>query len=354
MDLVMIEAVGKPRERGRAHGEQARELIAAGLDRWRADLSKHGKDADQLWKGLSRESGFRDAAARWTPDLLEEIEGIAAGANADPDAVFAINCLDEAWWWGEKAGGCSAVAVADRGGRPVIGQNMDLDTWMDTTQVVLRLQPDDGPEQILLSRAGMVGLCGANEAGVGVVVNTLDTLPQASDGLPVALVIRMLSHQTSLDGVEALLRSVRHASGQAYTLATSDGDVAGFEAGGDHVASYRNDPDRPNALWHTNHPLASGSALDSAGDGSAGDDWASESTVPRLERVASAMDKLTTVDDLKALLSDADSGVCMFPGRWRADGFTFGSIVISLDTPPEIEVAPGPPDRTPYVAVPFS
>ena len=188
VDLVTIDAAGNPRERGRAHGEQARDLIIGGLERWRDDLAGRGKDADRLWKGLAREAGFRDAAARWSPDLLTEIEGIAEGSGADPDAVFAINCLDEAWWWGERAGGCSAVAVVDRGGRPVIGQNMDLDTWMDTTQIVLRLTPDDGPAQVLLSRAGMVGLCGANEAGVGVVVNTLDTLPTATDGLPVALV----------------------------------------------------------------------------------------------------------------------------------------------------------------------
>jgi hypothetical protein len=347
VDLAIIEVAGKPRERGRAHGEQARELIASGLDRWRADLSKRGKDADRLWKSLSRESGFRDAAARWTPDLLEEIEGIADGANADPDAVFAINCLDEAWWWGERPGGCSAVAVADQSERPVIGQNMDLDTWMDTTQVVLRIEPEEGPRQVLLSRAGMVGLCGANEAGVGLVVNTLDTLPQASDGLPVALVIRMLAQKTALDDAESALRSVRHASGQAYTLATAAGDVVGFEAGGEHVVEYQNDEGRPQARWHTNHPLADGSTF------TTGDDWASSSTVPRLDRVTSAMNTLATVDDLKEVLSDAEAGVCMFPGRWREDGFTFGSIVMTLGTPPAIEVAPGPPDRTPYVAVSF-
>ncbi len=187
---------------GRAHGEQARGLIATGLDRWRDELATSDKDADQLWKGLSRESGFRDAAARWAPALLEEIEGIAEGANADPDAVFATNCLDEAWWWGEKGPGCSAVAVADRGSKTVIGQNMDLDTWMDTSQVALRLRPDDGPEQVLLSRAGVVGLCGANAEGIGLVVNTLDQLPVAVDGLPVALVLRLLIAQTSLDTVE--------------------------------------------------------------------------------------------------------------------------------------------------------
>ncbi|MEO8108233.1 MAG: C45 family peptidase [Actinomycetes bacterium] len=346
---MIIDAAGTPRELGRAHGEQARDVIASGLGRWRDELAKTDKDADQLWKGLSRGSGFREAATRWAPALLEEIEGIAEGANADPDAIFATNCLDEAWWWDEKGHGCSAVAVADRGGKTVIGQNMDLDTWMDSTQVALRLRPDDGPQQVLLSRAGVVGLCGANAEGIGLVVNTLDQLPVAVDGLPVALVLRLLAAQTSLDDVEPLLRSIRHASGQAYTMASAD-DVIGFEAGGDFVASYVNDASRPGARWHTNHPLSDGDHEVTFDPG----DWATGSSAPRLSRVDDAMSDIATDDDLVELLSDADAGICMYPGRWRDDGFTFGSLVIEIDEPPTVRIAPGPPDRTAWIDVPFA
>ena len=345
---MIIDADGSPREMGRAHGEQARELIATGLERWRDELAKTDKDADQLWKGLSRESGFRDASARWAPALLEEIEGIAEGANADPDAIFATNCLDEAWWWGEKGSGCSAVAIADRGGKTLIGQNMDLDTWMDTSQVALRLRPDDGPDQVLLSRAGVVGLCGANAEGIGLVVNTLDQLPVALDGVPVALVLRLLIGQTSLDAVEPLLRSIRHASGQAYTMASADG-VIGFEAGGDFVASYANGVDRSGARWHTNHPLSDGDHQVTFDP----EDWATGSSMPRLSRVDDAMSELGTADDLVELLSDSDAGICMYPGRWRDDGFTFGSLVIEIDEPPSVRMTAGPPDRNPWVDVPF-
>lgn len=349
VDLMIIDAAGSPRERGRAHGEQARDLIATGLEQWRAELAASGREADELWKGLSRVSGFRDAAARWAPDLLEEVEGIAEGSGADPDAVFATNCLDEAWWWHEKGPGCSAVALADLDGRPVIGQNMDLDTWMDGTQVALRLAPDDGPEQVLLSRAGVLGLCGANDAGVGLVVNALDQLPVAMDGLPVAFVLRLLVGQTSLDDVEPLLREIRHASGQAYTLASANG-VVGFEAGGDYVASYTNDDGRPGARWHTNHPLATDAPREHVGDPH---DWATGSSKPRLDRVDGAVKEISSADDLAELLSDSDAGICMYPGRWRDDGFTFGSLVVEIDTPPRVRMTAGPPDRSPWVEVPF-
>ena len=141
------------------------------------------------------------------------------------------------------------------GGQPC-GQTMDLDPWMDGTQIALRLapaRPTAGPAQ----PCGVVGLCGANSEGVGLVVNALDQLPVAVDGLPVALVLRLLTALTSLDAVEPLLQGIRHASGQSYTMASAD-RVLGFEAGGDFVASYRNDPDRPGARWHTNHPLSEG------------------------------------------------------------------------------------------------
>lgn len=353
---LVIDAAGSPRELGRAHGEHARELILAGLDRWREALAETGKDADALWHALAHRAGFRDAVARWTPDLLDEVEGIAEGAGVDPDLVFATNCLDEAWWWHEKGPGCSAVAVTDRGPVPVVGQNMDLDTWMDTTQVVLRLRHDDGLEQVVLSRAGMVGLCGANSEGLGLVVNTLDQLAVDPHGVPVAFVARSLLGQRRLGDVRGVLHRLPHASGQAYTAASPDG-VVGFECGADVVTEYVNDESRPGARWHTNHPL-SPVALDAAGlrgpePGEGSWEWASTSSRPRLARLDSGVADVETADDLAALLSDSDAGVCMYPGRWRPDGFTFGSIVIEATVPPRVRVSVGPPDRTPYVDVPF-
>lgn len=356
MQPLVIDAAGSPRAIGRAHGEHARHLIRSGLERWREALAASGKDADPLWHALARTAGFRDAVARWTPDLLDEVEGIAEGAGIDPDLVFATNCLDEAWWWHEKGPGCSTVAVSDRGAVPVVGQNMDLDTWMDTTQVVLRLHHDDGLEQVVLSRAGMVGLCGANSEGLGLVVNTLDQLAVDPRGVPVAFVMRSVLAQRRLDDVRTVLHRLPHASGQAYTVATPEG-VLGFECGADVVTEYLNDDARPGARWHTNHPL-SPVALDAAGlrgpDPETGSwEWASGSSRPRLTRLDHGVGDVATADDLATLLSDSDAGICMYPGRWREDGFTFGSIVVEATVPPRIRVAVGPPDRTPYVDVPF-
>ena len=361
--MKTVTASGSPELLGRTHGEQTASQIHSLLQRWREVVAHHdaaahgvgGGSLDALLDQVVHGSGFRETTARLLPDLVTEVDAIAQGAGISADEAFALNCMDEAWWLGSAgSGGCSVLAVGDLApGSAVIGQNMDLDTWMDGGQLALRLSPDDGPRQVLMSRAGMVGLCGANDAGLAVMVNTLDQLPTDRAGVPVAFVVRAVLAQTSLDAAAEVLRTLPHASGQAYTLASPDG-VRGFECGAGVVNEYRNDADLPGRRWHTNHPIAGPQAESPVGDDDA--NWAAGSTGPRMNHLDAKAAGVAGRDDLQRLLSDSTSGICMFPGRWRDDGFTFSSIVVSLthDAAPDVAIAPGPPDRTDYVPVPFA
>jgi isopenicillin-N N-acyltransferase-like protein len=58
-------------------------------------------------------------------------------------------------------------------------QTMDIGAIYDGAQAVLRLCPDEGPEALVFTFAGMLGPNGYNAAGVGVVVNNLAMLPHA-------------------------------------------------------------------------------------------------------------------------------------------------------------------------------
>ena len=351
--IRQVSTSGDPRALGHSHGEQAAETIAEGLDQWRAAIAADDRDPDQLITDLSQRAGFWAAVEQHLPWLAAEVEGIAAGAGQDLGPVFATNCLDEAWWWGAHGSGCSVVAVSDAdSGPPVAGQTMDLDTWMDGTQVALRLAPADGPRQVLLSRAGMVGLCGANDTGLVVLVNTLEELPVDPDGVPVAFVVRALLAEQTLDDAVAVLHRLPHASGQSYTLTSRDG-VRGFECGAGVVVEYTNDPERPARRWHTNHPLAYRGPVDDAETDPI--DWATTSSRPRLAHLTETLEANDDVGvaDLESLFSDTDSGICMFPGRWRPDGFTFGSVIAELGEPVRVRMAGGPPDRSPYVDVDF-
>jgi hypothetical protein len=91
---------------------------------------------------------------------MEEMHGIAEAAGLPRELVAAYNLMDEQWWYDlgrqQAEPGCSLVALHDNGST-VLAQNMDLPSFMDGSQIVLRLSPPDGPRMLLLSSAGLIG-----------------------------------------------------------------------------------------------------------------------------------------------------------------------------------------------------
>lgn len=344
--LRLVDATGAPRDLGRAHGETLRGLIAVGLDGWLDRIGRrHGIAPDAYLEDFFAATDFLPAIRRWTPDLLAEVEGIAEGAGQPFGRVLAFNLLDEEWEFDKRraahAPGCTVACLRDGGaGAPVLAQTMDIPALHDGTQAALRVRPDDGPEAILFTYAGMIGLNGCNAAGVGCVVNNLEVLPSSPSGLPVAFVLRGVLARRSLAEAVAFVTSVPHATGQHYAVGGPDG-IRAFEGWGAGVAEVETDGDR---YLHANHPLA---AADLRGDPERS--YAGSRTRERLAHVAAHADAARDRDGIQALLSDTTTPVSMAN---RGEGYmTFGAIAMELTVPPSVRIAPGPPHETPWTEI---
>ncbi|HEU0114120.1 MAG TPA: C45 family peptidase [Thermomicrobiales bacterium] len=346
-ELLVVDAAGAPRDLGRRHGETARPLIAAGLDRWFAAIERrHRVPATAYIDQFLAETDFLPTIETWTPELLEEIRGVAEGAGQPLPTMLAFNLLDEEWAYAHDrarpAPGCSAVGIQPAPGRPtLLGQTMDIPQIHDGCQIALRLAPDDRPALVVLSYAGMIGLTGANEAGLGVVVNSLATLPVSRRGLPVAFVLRGVLAWTNLADAAAFVRSVPHAIGQHYGIGSPDG-IRSFEGWGDGVVETT--PDGPRVL-HTNHPLGGQSEV-----GDRETIYAGSTTWVRLACLRRQAATLTDRIALETALSDTSAPISVAP---RPGFMTFGATSMKLIAPPEIRIAPGPPHLTPFVDVPM-
>jgi isopenicillin-N N-acyltransferase-like protein len=203
--MTVVECLGDGRARGRDHGEQTREVIHTALTRWRESTNAHSRRhlaATELLAAV-------DAAV---PDLAEEMHGIAEAAAVPFAEILAYNFVDEQWWVHREHldFGCSVLGRADTDG-VFLTQNMDVPDFMDVSQVVLRLRPQDGPEALVLSSVGMIGSTGVNAADV--CVNTLGMLRHNSAGVPVAAVIRGALTYSPRDRAVDFLRRIPHASG---------------------------------------------------------------------------------------------------------------------------------------------
>jgi isopenicillin-N N-acyltransferase like protein len=363
-EVRVIALSGSAHERGLQHGRLLRVEIARLVDLWKAELRGASADPDALIRRFLAETNFLPAIRTWTPDLLDEVRGIAEGSGQPFDTILAFQLVDELWVYLDRpaANHCSSLGVAASPAHPAfVAQNMDLESFRDGYQVVLRIAATgSAPEQLVFSSAGLIGVNGVNRRSVAIAANTLIQLTASPDGLPVAFVVRGVLAQA--DGVAALafLRNVKHASGQNYVLGVGD-RVFDLEASAGKVVELR-----PAAggtvVYHTNHPLqnddvkpwhrAMAQVRAAAGSGKGSSETRLESLGRRLGRGAGEID----ADVIKETLRSKDSAsypVCRAV-KAGSEVFTFGATVMTLSGRPSLEVTMGPPDANPFVRLSFS
>jgi isopenicillin-N N-acyltransferase like protein len=345
----VIDVAGSAAERGAALGVRLRDRIIDNAERWKADLhTRLGVEPEGFAGRFLAATSYLDAINAYTPEILVEVEAMAEAADADHDEILVMQFMDEVWLNAAATAPehCSSVgAVA--GDRVVIAQNMDLETFRDGTQIIVRHRPDGGPDLLLLTAPGVIAFNGLNGAGVGVCVNALGTLASRRHGLPVAFVIRgLLEHANRRDAV-GWLDGIPHASGQNYLVGGPDG-ISDRECSADGVAAMADQ----RLVLHTNHPLAT-AATQAGADAVADLGTSSGARLESLRRNLADRD-VVGVDDIKAALSATDDPafpVCRRP----EDGpfFTFASTVMETAPSPVMHVALGPPTRCPYETVRF-
>jgi len=369
LKVVVLEG-NSFRERGRVHGEVLRDMILDHQSRWQEDLyASTGMAPDHYLDELLAETNFMPAIERWTPQLLEEVKGIAEGADVDFRYILARQLSDEEPWYRlEKSlamsggRGCTSIGADAAGGTPaLIAQNMDCPAWYQGHQILFHHKGPDLPAEVFsFALAGKINLCGLNSKGLAICCNTLSQLNYSRDGLPEDFVVRGFLHQESLaEGLE-FLRAIKHASGQNYTVSEPGSRAINLEISANKVVEFRPwaEADR---VYHTNHPLINDDqgilkARLSAGKLVPG----STSTLPRfkeLQKRFGSPQNIVTVETMKAAFSNHEGSICRHPadGEGSAGGvITLGCIIMELGEKPSLHIAPGPPCETPFVTYRFN
>jgi len=334
MRIEATRLTGGPYQRGFAHGRRLKAQVCAHLAAWLDSLPPDGPGKGEGYaRAMLRDTNFRPAISAWAPDLLEEVDGLADGAEAPRELIFALQLLDEEWAYRarrqaefEPLEKCSSLAVVTEEGATWIGQNMDLGGYTDGFQVALRLERDgDKPGALMFSTAGMIGLMGVNAAGLGVCVNAIPQLPSAPEGVPVAFVVRRLLQCRDLAEASRIVLAIPHATNQHYLIAEA-GAARAFEASTAGVAEYHA-PD-PARIFHTNHPLG-------ADKGRPEPESQRENTVARLasleQRLSGGRPALAEVQAALSACDDPRHPVCrLLSPEGGLIGFTTGSIISAL------------------------
>lgn len=356
---------GPAYHRGLAHGETLRAKIQELVQVWQAELSAGFRlDAGQVIQRFVQRTGFSRAIRKWTPDLLDEVRGIADGCGLSLDTMLAFQLVDELWANEDVIVGehCTAIGFPATTEEPAyMAETLDVETFRDGFQVVLHIvEPDSGMEALIASVAGLIGFNGVNNKGVGLCANTLLPLNSRNDGLPVAFVVRGALSCPSAQQASDWLQRIPHACGQNYLIGGPD-RVIDLECSANQVVQYRPD-EWKGVVWHANMPLANddyrhGYRHQQPGP-MAQNSLARFQCVERRLRQAPIGTRLEFIKQTLASRDSAQHPICSVNDKDEVYAqiglFSLASTIIRLSGDPEFHVTFTPADPTSYTRLTFA
>ena len=373
-DMPVVELSGTPRERGRLYGESCKSLIAQVVEAWCADLGNYGRarglgrtgGPEAYLKAFLSDTDYLRSIEQWAPSLLEEVKGIAEGSGQPFDIILGLQLMDEEWVYGLHQGlkkpttKCTAFGVPGQANSTsYAGQNMDIPSWVEGKQVLLRIMPtQDAPETLVFAFAGIIGLNGMNAEGLGITCNTLSQLRSSTDGLPVSFIVRSVLEKQSIEEAEQFIGAIKHASGQNFILSSQE-QMRCFECSAGRVIRYA-PKDQQGRVFHTNHPLVNKDNDERLPER---EHQHSANSCARLESISERLsdsDHAITIADIKAALGAHDDPSNPVSRRINPEnsnssiGYTAGSSIYELGVKPRLHFAAGPPCETEFEIFRFS
>lgn len=245
-------AGGSATEIGHSHGEAFREPIR--------------ELAEIRWELLCRRSPIGSSAmlidlanrhvnklVQTYPKLAEEFLGIAAGSNVEGWRLAVLNHYTDLRDIGPTFiddEGCSILYAKTPSG-PLLAQTWDMHASAEPYVCVLQVWPDTGPEMVMFTVMGCLGMIGMNAEGVAVGINNLTPTDARVGVIWPALVRRMLQCRSAKEALEEL-KIAPLGSGHNYFIADHH-TAYNIETTAIHKVVTATNPQ--SVFWHTNHYL---------------------------------------------------------------------------------------------------
>jgi isopenicillin-N N-acyltransferase-like protein len=273
VDCPLIEISGSPLERGRQYGEQATNRIRIGIGHYGEQLDSIGLRPEALEEIIGQ---FAAMVEGFGAHYLEEMRGIAEGADVDLASVILLNCRTEVLKIARRRqkglpdfiepDGCTGVIAlpeATAQNRLLHAQNWDWKAECADTAVVVKIHRDDGPDILTFTEAGGLARAGFNAAGISITGNYLETERDYKQlGIPLALIRRKVLEQQHLAMSMQAVHSTAKSASNNMMIGHAGGIAIDFECAPDETFLVH--PDQ-GVLVHANHfksPVALTKLLD--------------------------------------------------------------------------------------------
>ena len=269
MDKIRVVKIqGTPYEMGYQHGQLYRKEIcemAAERVHLCSDPQWTGRELSQA-EVLALAEACIPAHQAYSPDLFEELEGMAAATDLSLSELIILNgftdFVDTIYNSGKNVpvtkipDNCTAFIVPDQAsatGQGYYGQTWDMHATATPYVILLDCRPPNAPNSRIFTITGCVGMIGMNAAGIAVGINMLSGT-DGQIGVTWPFVIRKILAQTNIEDALACLTSAKLAGAHNYLLFDKQGRGFNVEA---MATAYKITELGSESLVHTNHCLFS-------------------------------------------------------------------------------------------------
>ena len=348
-----VSVSGTPEARGRSYGQQAASRVRKSAAMYGQTLVELGYDAmarTQLIAHFARE------IENFAPHYLEEMRGIAAGADVPFEDIVMVNARTEVVAKAraekkkaaelEPGDGCTGALILptrSANGNLIHGQNWDWRAECADTAIVLRVRNDNGPDILTFVEAGGLARSGLNSAGVSITANYLESDRDFRQlGVPLSLIRRKVLEQPHFAlAIKAVATTAKSCSNNIM-LGMAAGFGVDYECTTDEAFPIY--PGSDDLIVHANHWVSEValSKLRDTGRASTPEsayrDW-------RVRRLLNEKPQLTREDLKRALFDDFGTpySVCRPPRPGSHDNLSATVAMVVMEPAAGLmEVAPLP------------
>lgn len=254
----LIRVFGTHREMGRQIGSQTGSQVKHSLENAKALMASAYESIQLTWQGAEiQASKYLPFAQERYPKIVEELRGIAEGADVPFDDLVVLNAMEAVTTDALHLTKCTSIGINEQrtaNGHILLGHNEDWVPEDEPDVVIIHATPEDEPQFLAMTYGGLLPNIGFNAAGIAQCCDSV----YPSDyriGIPRVILSRaILSAKTPADAIRHMLAPLR-AAGYNHLLAHESGEMYNVEVSARRFAVLYSEN---GVIAHTNNYLDRG------------------------------------------------------------------------------------------------
>jgi len=251
----IIHVRGSHREIGRQIGESFREQINHSIDDARMIIKQTYDTLSLTWEGARiQASKYMPFAQERYPQYLQELHGIAEGANVLFDDLAVVNAMEAVTMDALHLTKCTSIAVNETrtaDGHVFVAHNEDWLPEDEQDVFIIHAKPDDEPTFLAMTYGGLLPNIGFNSCGIAQCCDSVYPNDYRI-GIPRVVASRAVLGARNLGEAFRHALAPQRAAGYNHLLANENGELYCIEVSAKNFGILYADD---GVLVHTNHYL---------------------------------------------------------------------------------------------------